>query len=60
LSKYRLAKYKLLSVRGLKSGSFGFSALGCVSAKTKCAVCAMAIQNILCVGEKIKTQKGQQ
>jgi hypothetical protein len=25
LSKYRLAKYKLLSVRGLKSGSFGFA-----------------------------------
>ncbi|HPD59497.1 MAG TPA: hypothetical protein PKV45_04530 [Tenuifilum sp.] len=35
MSKYRLAKYKLLSVRGLKSGSFGFaegSAL-CVGAK---------------------------
>lgn len=26
-----------------KNGSFGFSALGCVSAKTKCAICGSAV-----------------
>jgi hypothetical protein len=29
------------SVRWQKNGSFGFSALGYVSAKTKCAICAV-------------------
>ncbi len=44
-----------------KNGSFGFaegSARG--QGKSKCAVCAVAIQNILCGGKKIKTQKGSQ
>jgi len=32
----------------------------CGLGKTKYAVCAAGIQNILCGGEKIKTQKGGQ
>jgi len=36
--------------------------LACGWGKTKCAICglAMKIQNILCGGKKIKTQKGRQ
>jgi hypothetical protein len=30
-----------------KNGSFGFSVLGCVSAKTKCAICAVGF--LVCV-----------
>ncbi len=39
-----------------------FRALARVLEKTKCAICAVAIeiQFFLCGGEKIKTQKGRQ
>jgi hypothetical protein len=46
-----------------KNGSFGFAeGSACGWGKTKCAICAVAmkIQNILCGGKKIKTQKGRQ
>jgi hypothetical protein len=44
-----------------KNGSFGFAeGSACGRGKTKCAICAVAIQNILCGGKKIKTQKGRQ
>jgi len=44
-----------------KNGSFGFAeGSACGLGKTKCAICAVAIQNILCGGKKIKTQKGRQ
>jgi hypothetical protein len=44
-----------------KNGSFGFAeGSACVSGKTKCAVCAVAVQNILFGGKKIKTQNGRQ
>jgi hypothetical protein len=39
-----------------KNGSFGFSALDCVSAKTKCAICAVGClftmrHNVFALGE---------
>jgi len=44
-----------------KNDSFGFAeGLAFGQGKTKCAVCAAGIQNILCGGKKIKTQKGRQ
>jgi len=44
-----------------RNGSFCFAeGSACGQGKTKCAICAVAIQNILCGGKKIKTQKGRQ
>jgi hypothetical protein len=39
--KFFIPKLVFLSVRWQKNGSFGFSALAQVSAKTKCAICAV-------------------
>jgi hypothetical protein len=51
LSKYRLAKYKLLSVRGLKSGSFGFAeGSACEYWLTRCPL----VISFLCLCSPVK------
>jgi len=56
-----ICKVIILGGAMAKNGSFGFAeGAACGWGKTKCAICGLAIQNILCGGKKIKTQKGRQ
>jgi hypothetical protein len=61
LSQFIVFKVNILVGALAENGSFGFAeGSACGQGKTKCAICAVAIQNILCGGKKIKTQKGRQ